>query len=64
MDKLQEITEKLKDRKYISVDEEEEYMQEIYDTIIGDIENSIFLTPNWINKNKIIQESEMPRYPR
>lgn len=61
---IEEITEKLKDRKYLSVDEEEEYMQGVYDSTIGDIENYAFLTPNWINKNEITKESGMPRYPR
>lgn len=57
---IESIVEKLKDRKYLSVEDEELYMQEVYDSTIGEIENFMFLTPNWINKNKI-KESGMPR---
>lgn len=49
---IEDIIDKVKDRKYISVDEEEEYMQEIYDSTVGEIENFMFLTPNWIMKQE------------
>ena len=49
---IEEITEKLKDRKYLSVEDEEEYMQEVYNSTVGDIEAFAFLTPNWINKKQ------------
>ncbi len=51
-DKLEEIVERLKYRKYLTVEEEEEYMESVYDTVIGDIENYSFLTPNWIRKQE------------
>jgi len=49
---IEEITEKLKDRKYLSVEDEESYMQEVYDSVVGDIETFAFLTPNWIKKER------------
>jgi hypothetical protein len=50
MQRLENLLERLKDRKYVTVEEEEEYMEIIFDSIIGDAEEN-FLTPNWIVKN-------------
>jgi len=49
---IEDIIEKLKYRKFLTVKEEEEYMESVYDTVVGDIENHMFLTPNWINKKQ------------
>lgn len=37
------------ERKYITVEEEETYFQEIYDSTIGDVERAMFLTPNYLS---------------
>lgn len=59
---IEDIIDKVKDRKYLSVEDEETYMQEVYDSVIGDIERYAFATPNWITKEKQKEYGTMPRY--
>lgn len=40
------------ERKYITIEEEEAYFQEVYDSEIGDVERNIFLTPNYLAVEK------------
>lgn len=49
------------ERKYITVEEEEEYFKRIYDETIGDIENSIFLTPNYIGSDYELERIKDPQ---
>lgn len=60
---IEYIIEKLKDRKYLTVDEEEMHMQEVYDSKIGDIEEYMFLTPNWINKERKKERTDLQMLP-
>lgn len=56
---VEDVIERVKDKKYISVEDEESYMQEVYDSTIGEIESFMFLTGNWI-MTELSQTVESP----
>lgn len=49
---IKDVYERLKDNKFLTVEEEEEYMEGVYYSVVEEIEEYMFLTPNYIDKKE------------